>query len=332
MTTTLAAGAVFFLCFNSHQQPGLTAFIGPLVALVLFAKKPLHHFTHKIRSNELEAAILLILLGVGVVDILVDQPADSWGLINPKKFGTIVLALATLEFVSYLAVRFLGPRKSTLVIGGLGGFVSSTAVLMTNAKDAATHPDEWRKHLIITWVAQIAALCEMLVIVAWISPELALAVLPAIGSGVAISIVIYGLLNWRQQETMHSLDKMKSPLNLKGVLRLAVLLALILGAVGAAQKLIGPAATQTLAFLAGLFDLHGITLATSTMVSQHQLSLEVARDSIVIAALASFFSKTVLAWMLSGWQHRSRFALTFSVLTVALAAIVAAVNWLSIFS
>lgn len=98
LTTEFAAGVVFTASIASHSSPILTATIGPIVALILFSKETLHRFTNAIKPQELKAAITILLIAAVVIDLAPDTTIDPWGLFYPRKFGYLILILATLEF------------------------------------------------------------------------------------------------------------------------------------------------------------------------------------------------------------------------------------------
>lgn len=189
LTTEFAAGLVFCLGYAAHELPALTAVIGPAVALILFSKTTLHRFTRSVKPVELETALLLLLGAVVVVNLVPDAVIDPWGIFNPRKFGYIILTLAAFEFSSYAIAKVIGEKKGSLFIGFLGGFVSSTAVLLASAKRAKTYPEEWRSPLCAALAATLAALVELGLIVGLISTSLFLRLLPSLGAGLLFGTV-----------------------------------------------------------------------------------------------------------------------------------------------
>lgn len=308
MTTEIAAAVIFALGFTSHQDPALVALIGPLVALVLFSKKSLHRFTALIKPSELEAAILLLLIGVSVVSVLEDKVVDPWGLFNPKKFGMLILMLAVLEFSSYLAIKFLGARKGPYVIGFLGGLVSSTAVTLSIAREANKSPESWRRLSGTVLIAKVASLSELILIVAFVAPSLLLLAAPPILAAIFVGVTAVVILERVPQSSSHQMQ-LPSPLDLKGVLRLAILLAAILAAVGVTRRLLGEDATALVTFLAALFEAHGSALATVTLFEQGNLSERAAVGNLILVAAASMVAKIGICWVID----RGRFAKMASV-------------------
>lgn len=318
LTTEFAAGMVFALGYAAHKQPVLSAFLGPAVALLLFSKKKLHHLIRAIRPSELEAALLLLLMAVAVINVVPDTVVDPWGIFNPRKFGYLVLTLGMLEFSSYVIMKVIGVGKGSMAIGFLGGLVSSTAVAVSSAKQVSQEPESWGHFVISTIAAQAAALVVLFFIVFFASPQLATVLLPGVGTAIlACGIAIVFL--YKKARALTTRFEIKSPLDMRGVLRLSLFLAVILAAVSVSQKWIGASAVYTLSFVTGLFELHGISLANSTLFAQNQLTDRVAANSICIAVIASLFSKVILAWIFA----KGQFAKALTVILAAVACLVA---------
>lgn len=318
LTTEFAAGLVFCLGYTSHQTPALSALIGPIVALVLFSKTKLHHFTHIIKNIELEAALLLLLTGVVVISLVPDALVDPWGIFNPKKFGYIILTLATLEFSSYILIKLVGSKKGALINGFLGGLVSSTSVLLATARQATKTPSAWRTLLSSALIAKLAALLELLLIVALVSWELFIHLVFPVGAGVICGGIALLIIIPKHSEDYDSRIVLKSPLNWKGVLRLSLLLAIILAAISITKIWLGVRATFALSFLTGMFELHGVSLANATMYVQGHLTMDAAIISVTVAIFASFFAKLATAWIINHGAYARGITLAFLIMMVAI--------------
>lgn len=322
LTTEFAAGLVFIAGFISHSSPILVATLGPLVALILFSKVTLHRFTHQIRPLELKAAITILLIAAVVVDLAPNTTIDPWGLFNPQKFGYLVLILATLEFSSYILLKMIGEKTGSLVVGFLGGLVSSSAVLISSAKQAFHAKQSWRTFLCAVLIAQMASLLELLVIVSFISQGLFTRVLPAI----AASLIFCGIclaFMWHKHDPQKSKLLLKSPLDWAGVFRLSVIFAFLIGLVSVAERWLGQEAILTLSFLAGLFELQGISLANATLYSQALMSLDVASQCLLLAITASLISKIATSWLI----NRSQFSVFMTLVFLPMIFILFMIEW-----
>ncbi len=294
LTTEFAAGIVYLAGYLTHDFPILAATIGPLLAIILFSKTTLHNFTHSIKSNELKAAIMILLIAAVVIDLTPDVAIDPWGFFNPRKYGYLVLILATLEFLSYILYKLIGEKKSSLAVGFLGGIVSSTVVLISSAQQAKKKDAPWHSLAITSIAAQISSMIELLLIVSLVSPALfvqvAYCVLPLILFGV-ISVL---LLNRNRIEHLSKIE-LRSPLDWKGVFRLSVIFTFVLALISVTEHWLGKKATLALSFITGLFELQGISIANATLFVQNQVSLHTSTQYIAVAIAASLCSKIAIS-------------------------------------
>lgn len=323
LTTEFAAGVVFILGFAAHHAPTLSAFLGPVVALILFSKKSLHRFSNAIKQEELEAALFLLLGAVVIINLVPDTVIDPWGVFNPKKFGYLILTLALLEFSSYVLAKVIGEKKGSILIGFLGGLVSSTAVFFSSARQAAKEPARWRTLLSSTIAAQIASFLELLLIVGLVSPILLISISVSVGAGIVIGVLALIILGWTKEDGDSGV-MLKSPLDWRGVFRLSVLLGLILAVASISKQWFGTSATLTVSFLTGLFELQGISLANATMYTQGTLAIEVARVGIILAVISSLCAKIFFSWII----HRGAFTKVLNVVLLAMGLAVGFAAWL----
>ncbi len=325
LTTEFAAGIVFCLGYAAHQSPALSAMIGPVVALILFSKASLHRFTHALKPSELEAALLLLLGGVAVINLAPDAVVDPWGIFNPRRFGYLIIALATVEFSSYILAKVIGEKTGSLIIGFLGGLVSSTAILFSSARQTKKTPENWRTLVCSTLAATLASIGELLFIVALIAPELLVRIVLPTGTGLLFgAAALVGLTKQTQIPSQSSGLSLKSPLEWKGVFRLSLMLGGILALISLAKLWLGDDATFALSFVTGLFELHGVALANATMFSHGQVTVEVASISILLAVIASLIAKIAISWTLC----RGLFARILSAIFAAMVMMISLSAWL----
>lgn len=324
LTTEFAAAIVFMVGFVSHTKPILAATLGPIVAFILFSKSTLHRFTHTIKPLELKTAIVLLLIAAVIIDLTPNSAIDPWGIINPRKFGYLVLILATLEFSSYILLKVIGEKKGSLVVGFLGGLVSSTAVLISSARQAVKTSDSWRPLLCTVLIAQLSSLIELLIITLLISQSLFMRLITPLAAALVFCTLCLVLI-WRKQIPQNSELSLKSPLDWKGVFRLSIIFSALLIMISAAEKSLGQNAIFSLSFLSGLFELQGISLANATLFNQAQISAEVASHSILLAVIASLSAKVVVSFFFG----RNKFAVFLAIVFIPMIALVLMIGWSS---
>lgn len=316
VTTELAAGIVFALSYISHVNLVLAALLSCVAALLLFWKAPIHRFTKSVSHGEMEAAVLLFLFGISVLTLLEDQPIDPWGLFNPYKFGLIILVVAAIEFGSYLAVRVFGTTQSSLVIGFCAGLVSSTALVLTTSKLSQTKRESWRQHTAIVVVGKIASLLQLILVVTLASSRLLLPVSILVGGSAVIGVAaIYWLM--RAKPKREPAIEVRSPLDIRGVLKLSLLLIGIFVFVAFAQRFIGDLGRDMAVLIAGFVDLHGGSVATATLFEQGHLSGANVRLNLSLTIFASFMAKMAMMAILARGKFRVAALSAYALMTMA---------------
>jgi uncharacterized membrane protein (DUF4010 family) len=316
ITTEIAAAIVFCLGFMAVQDSMVAAILGSIVLLLLIEKKRLHTFSREqLKPRELEAVGILVAFML-VLPFLPNQTIDIWQLFNPRKFGTLIAIIALIQFGGYVAVRLLGHRLGMSLTGFFGGLVSSTAVFATLPEALRSHPERIRAVMALAILSVTAMLIETSIILFVASSSFFSAVLwpllsmIVVGSLSAILLLMHATPE-DQQAHVHS---PRNPLNITSILRLSLFMGAMITLVALARHYVGTEGTLLVSFFGGLFEVHGVTLATALLYSNKILSLPNASNLLAFALLASFVSKFFLLWTLTP----VRFALQTSLLLIAM--------------
>lgn len=245
--------------------------------------------------------------------------------------ASIVATLSVLEYASALLIRRFGTRRGTLVVGFLGGLISSTAVLLSSTKRAKhAHASEQRLHTNAAVAAKTAALIEVLVILGLISPPLLVSLAPPLIASIGCGVIclLWGLKQSKLQIiNSESTDSQSLEASLRfdwrSVAKLSVLLAAITTLIAYAQSEFGMSGARVMSFLTGLFELHGVSFANASLYDKGDLSLSDARENILLALGASFLAKIVLGWMVFPGAYARTLTLIFGLMIASIYAVAA---------
>lgn len=305
LTTEFSAGAVYCLGYIAYDDGFLATVIAVFVLLILVTRKRLRVFSRRqISSQEIQAASILLVIGLGVLPFLPDKLIDPWQLFNPHLFGLLFLAIASIQFGGYVAVRVMGERLGIVLTGFFGGLVSSTAIFVTVPKLVCDDPELCYPAIASSLFAVVASLLQFLLILYFVSPELLGRIAWPVSTMMAIA-VLTSIILIREKINSGVLPHTINPLDLKAAARFSLLLAGMIFLVGLTRKYLGVNAFQALNYLGGLFDTHSVTFATASLFSNNHLTLPSAEYALGLITLASFSSKIVLLWITA----RNRFAL-----------------------
>ena len=159
-----------------------------------------------------------------------------------------------------------------LLLGFFGGLISSVAVIADLSTLTKTQ-EKFHKLLcasaILTTVGSLvvvaaillAAAPQLLYIISW-----PLFIMILVGTGLALLIISQNGANGHKEVYKNH----QNPLQVKAIINLAIILALMIAFVAIAQHTFDSHATVIIAFLAGLVDLRSISLAIATLFRANQ--------------------------------------------------------------
>lgn len=303
LTTEVAACATFLLGFLSTREPFLSIFLGLLVLVILLSREFLHRFAkEQIKSNEIQAAVILLVLILAVLPLIPDKTFDPWGVFNLKQVFIVIVFLLGIQFLSYVAVRIFGVKIGLSFAGFLSGFISSTAAFLTL-------PELAKKNKTLTYcsaAAVIFAAVSALVLLCVLVMILSLTAFKVIFPPVLSSLLVgCGFGYFYSRKTINDADfpLIKNPLAIKIAVRLGVLLFTVMILIVLVQKWFGEEGIQVASFIGGLFELHGVSISLVSLFREQQLDLELMKQSIFVAIVGSLLSKLIITWIVARHKY-----------------------------
>jgi uncharacterized membrane protein (DUF4010 family) len=312
--TTEVAGIVVCLLGAATMlgYPEVAVGLGIVTSATLAYKQPLHGLVGKIGSEDFFAGLRLLIATFIVLPLLPDEAVDEWGALNPKKIWLLVILIAGLSLVGYVAVRALGTHRGTALTGLTGGLVSSTAVSLAFARrsrDESVSVLESEALTVGVLLAWVVMFIRIFVEVAVVNRDLLPQVAGPMGVMCAATAALAGLHYWRghaqcaAQETPESVP-LKNPFSLWSASKFALFFTAILLVVKLVQQYLPESGLLVVAGLAGLTDVDAITLSLADYA--HTGDQQIAVTGMVIAALTNTIVKCGLIAVLGGARLRLR--------------------------
>jgi uncharacterized membrane protein (DUF4010 family) len=299
VTSTIAGYLAFALgAYAVLGNQVVAAALGVTVVTLLAARAPLHRFVEKLSWPELRSAILLLGMTFVVLPFLPNRTIDPWDAFNPYELWLITVVLAAISFAGYVAVRLLGERWGLLVSTVAGSFVSSTTVTVTNARLAAQSKPEKLPFLGLTiCIAWITSILRMSVLAIGINRALLSVLLPPVAGAVAV-LGLAAIYFYVRSKPDHDGAKptFSNPLDLKFVLSLGTLIAVIAVAAKAASDALGQAGLLAVAGLSGFADVDPVTVSSARFAGS-SITLDQAAQAILLAAGANLVTKMSAIWI-----------------------------------
>lgn len=304
LTTEIAAMVTFGLGYLTNIEPFLSLALGVIVLVVLLNKGMLHDFTRKrLKPAELQAGATLILLAVGVIPLIPNHTIDPFHIFNPQRLAVIIALIAGIQFIGYAASRVFGHHIAMPLSGFLAGNVSSTAAFISYPELATNKPESYLIVGSAATFATMATLCKLCILLGAISWPLVLALAIPL-SAIIITCAVVGLMLSLKNTYVSKKSIHENPLSLRSAIRLGLLLTLMIFVVELSQRYLGVYYTQIVTFLGGLFELHGVSVASANMLENSTLTIKGAANMVLLAIVASMLSKLVLTIVLATGAYR----------------------------
>jgi len=312
--TTEVAGIVVCLLGAATMigYPEVAVGLGIVTSATLAFKQPLHGLVEKIGTDDLYAGLKLLIASFIVLPLLPNQAVDEWGALNPYKMWLLVILIAGLSLVGYVAVRVLGTHRGTAVTGLTGGLVSSTAVSLAFARrsrDPNVTTQENEALAVGVLLAWVVMFLRIFVEVAVVNRDLLPLVAPPLGVMCVVSAAIAGLHYLRRsptagtEETPESVP-LKNPFSLWSASKFALFFTAVLLVVNLVQTYSTGAGLLLVAGLAGLTDVDAITLSMAEYARSGDQ--QIAVTAIVLAAVTNTLVKCAMIAILGGGALRIR--------------------------
>ena len=327
LTTETAAVSVSLLgavCTAGHPELALVG--GIAVSAFLAHKEPLHGLVAKLAPDDISAGVKLLAASFIVLPLLPTEPIDPWGALVPRSLWLLVILIAGLSLVGYVATRALGPERGTAITGLSGGLVSSTAVTLTFAKRSREERGATDDALAAgTFLAWGVSFVRVVVLAAIVHPPLVRALIAPLG---AMALVTAAAAFWSLRRARSAAPStgpgvvLRNPFSLLAAVKFGLLFAVVLVLVTIVQQRFPGGGTYVVAALAGTSDVDAITLSMATLARSGDTALAVATGSIVVAVLANTLVKCALSATLGGARlRRWALLLTFLLVAIGLAAL-----------
>jgi uncharacterized membrane protein (DUF4010 family) len=327
LTTEIAAVAVFLLgamTMLGHRE--LAIGLGVVTAAALAYKQPLHGLVAKLGWDDVYAGVRLLVATFIILPLLPDRTLDPWNALNPYKLWLLMILISSLSLVGYVATRWLGANRGTVLTGITGGLVSSTAVTLAFARRSRDEPGAAAAlacGILLAWAVMLG---RVLVMVLAVNAGLVYPLLPPLAAMAVPTLLAAWLLYRRSGETAAPQDvPLTNPFSLTAAAKFAVAFAAVLLLVKVTQFYFPGGGVYVVAALAGLTDLDAITLSMAEYARTNPVA--VAAIAVVIAALSNTLVKCGMVATLGGPALRRPMLLT--TVGIILAGIAgAAATWL----
>ena len=300
LTTEVALVVDFLLGALAQREAALAAGLGVATAILLAERERIHALVRdSLSERELHDGLLFAACALIVLPLLPDKSFGPHGSLNPSAIWKLVVIVMAIQAAGYVALRVIGPRYGLLVVGLLGGFVSSTATIGIMGARAVREPQLRRGATAAAVISSVATIILLAIVVAAASiPVLGELALPMILAGLAATG--YGLLfavRATRVEPDEQFERGRA-FNLRVAVLLAVTVAIVMLASSILTATFGRAGLVLGTATAGLADSQSAAISAATLRSAGQVSTSAAALAILAALTSNTVSKALIAAVL----------------------------------
>jgi len=254
---------------------------------------------------------------VVLLPLLPDQGYGPGGALNPYRLWWVVVMIAAISFVGYIAIKVAGPRIGTLLTGVFGGLASSTALTLSFARMGKQTPELQRLLAAGVCVAAATMFLRILLIVVVLAPPLLAPLAPSLGvmaaAGYAGAVAL-----WLDRRGVGNggAAGVSNPFELGTAIKFGAFLAVVLVASKLVEQEFGHQGIYGLAALAGLADVDAISVSMAGLANNGG-KLSVAAGAVVVAAFVNTVVKGGMVAVLCGGTMAWRVCAVFAVVCLA---------------
>ena len=295
-TTTVMASALTF-CLGAavwHGYSGIVIAVAIVVTALLHYKSQLEGFSVKLTATDMESLLQFAVLSLVILPVVPNQGFGPYGALNPYHLWMMVVLISAVSLAGYVAWRLLGGKGPVLLLGALGGLVSSTATTLVYSRGARGKPELEGTAATVILLANLVVLLRLSVLAVAVMPSILPTMIPVMLAGLAATLPI-AWATWRKHAGGEALEnpELTNPTDLPVALGFGVAYAVVLVAAAWLNDLAGVAGVYAVAMVSGLTDVDAISLSSFRLFGDGRVTAAGAVMAIVVALCSNAIVKAV---------------------------------------
>ena len=330
ITTELAALVVFvlgYLCMTPLRA--YASGLAIVLSMILARRNELRRFVREEISDSEYIETLSFLSLIFVIYPLLPQGGfGPYGFFEPRRIWMFVILVSGVSYVGYFLTKFSGPQRGPMLTAIVGALASTTAYTTGLARAVRDAPGSSIAAARTAIVANSIMFPRMLIIIAPVSPALAVAAAPAFIAMTLTGLVTAELI-CREPESGEAPTAgaaFRNPFSIKPALQFGVVFTIVLLMARAAQAYMGNLGQMTIAAISGLVDVDAISLTLAEFVQRSSTSARDAVIGMILAAGVNAIFKSAVAQSSGQSAFYLRLIAGFAVMFAAGAATVWAID------
>jgi len=304
-TTTVSALLICYglgvLCWFNQLQ--LAAMLGIGATVLLYFKAELRGISQTLTHRDLISILQFAVLSLIVLPLLPNVGYGPYGAINPHQIWWMVVLISGLSLAGYAALRIAGQRQGAILVGLLGGLVSSTATTLTFSRHGRQSQALAKLSIIVIVLANLVVLLRLAIIILLLARNLLSELAPILLGGLVTGSLaaIYGLRKLKPGPEAPELT-LSNPTEIRTALTFGFIYAVVLLASAWLSDQAGTKGLYAVATVAGLTDVDAITLSSLRLHALDKIEPAQVVTVVTIAFLANLVFKSAMVLLVGGWR------------------------------
>lgn len=294
--------------------PEIAIAIGGITAVLLHFKGELQMAVARLNSRDMRVIMQFALISLVILPVLPNRTYGPYQVINPRHTWLMVVLIVGISLTGYIAWKFFGEKTGLLLVGVLGGLISSTATTVSFSRRSKSSPENSRVASIVILISTTVVYLRVLVEIAAVSPSLLRTATLPILTLLLISLAAVAIFwSWGRPDSRdsESLPEQENPSELGSALFFAALYTLVLLVVALTTDQFGNRGLYLVAGISGLTDVDAITLSTAQLVRLDRLPATEAWRVVLLALLSNLIFKLGTILFLGKGILRQRLSVVF---------------------
>lgn len=304
-TTTVAA---LMLCYGLgvmvwHDEIQLAVMLGIVATMLLYFKPELRGWSQRMSRHDLLSVLQFAVLALIILPLVPNRNYGPYGALNPYQIWWMVVLIAGVGLAGYAALRLVGQQRGAVMLGLLGGLVSSTATTLSFSRHARASSEMMPVAVIVIVLANLVVLVRLGVLAAVLAPGVLAQLLPVLVGGLIAGGLgaAYGVRRLKPQGELPALA-MGNPTELRPALGFGLMYGVVLLAAAWLSDWLGNSGLYAVALVSGLTDVDAITLSSLRLFNLDKLPVAVVINVVTLATLANLVFKSTLSLVIGGWR------------------------------
>lgn len=303
--------------------PALSGGLGVVVAVLLYAKAPLHRLAReRVSEREVRDGLVLLASALVVLPLVPDRTLGPLDVFNPALLWKLVVLVMAISALGHIALRVVGDRWGLAIAGFFAGYVSSTAAVAGFGQRVREAPALRAPAVGAAMLANLASLSLFVPILLAVSPGLLPVLWPELAAAGGV-LLAGGLLGLRRAAGGPPPPTAQTRMfRFRHALAFAVIVTLVLFASAGLNAWLGPRGAMVGAILAALAEVHAAVATVGKLAADGVFDADQARAGLLGLLVASALAKALVAFGTGGLAYGLRVAAGLATMVGAASAAV----------